>query len=287
MQLPGPLDALRQTRLWQRLRDWRYLRRQRARRIFYRQFVPPRSLVFDIGANVGHYTLIFQSLSARVLAVEPQAELAAGLRRRFAGSKDVQIVQTALGRQESTATLHKATGLSEVASLRTDISERSRFANLYDRAAVETVPVTTLVALVQQYGRPDFCKIDVEGFEIEVLAGLNTALPLVSFEFNREFWPETEVCLNCLDALGRYRFNYALGENDALELPDWPDSRQLRAVLVRRSPAAQAVFEQALAQVAGLDERLLAGLGAGPEEEALTLVLGKLLRAFTAPQPAL
>ncbi|MDG3618465.1 MarR family transcriptional regulator, partial [Pseudomonas aeruginosa] len=31
---------------------------------------------------------------------------------------------------------------------------------------------------------------------------------------------------------------------------------------------------------AGLDERLLAGLGSGPEEEALTLVLGKLLRAF-------
>ncbi|MBF2950475.1 MarR family transcriptional regulator, partial [Pseudomonas aeruginosa] len=51
-------------------------------------------------------------------------------------------------------------------------------------------------------------------------------------------------------------------------------------VLVRRSPAAQAVFEQALAQVAGLDERLLATLGAGPEEEALTLALGKLLRAF-------
>ncbi len=35
-----------------------------------------------------------------------------------------------------------------------------------------------------------------------------------------------------------------------------------------------------LAQVAGLDERLLAGLGSGPEEEALTLALGKLLRAF-------
>ncbi len=59
-----------------------------------------------------------------------------------------------------------------------------------------------------------------------------------------------------------------------------PDPDDGRAVLVRRSPAAQAGFEQALAQVAGLDERLLAGLGAGPEEEALTLVLGKLLRAF-------
>ncbi len=59
-----------------------------------------------------------------------------------------------------------------------------------------------------------------------------------------------------------------------------PDPDDGRAVLVRRSPAAQEVFEQALAQVAGLDERLLAALGAGPEEEALTLALGKLLRAF-------
>lgn len=51
-------------------------------------------------------------------------------------------------------------------------------------------------------------------------------------------------------------------------------------MLMRRSPAAQAVLEQALARVAGLDERLLATLDAGPEEEALTLALGRLLRAL-------
>ncbi len=47
-----------------------------------------------------------------------------------------------------------------------------------------------------------------------------------------------------------------------------PDPDDGRAVLVRRSPAAQAVFEQALARVAGARRRLLAALGAGPEEGA-------------------
>ncbi|HBP5564010.1 MarR family transcriptional regulator [Pseudomonas paraeruginosa] len=58
-----------------------------------------------------------------------------------------------------------------------------------------------------------------------------------------------------------------------------PDPEDGRAVLVRRSRAAQAVFEQALERVARLDEALLASLEAG-ENGTLAVALGKLLRAL-------
>jgi 16S rRNA A1518/A1519 N6-dimethyltransferase RsmA/KsgA/DIM1 with predicted DNA glycosylase/AP lyase activity len=50
---------------------------------FYRQFIKPNDLVFDVGANIGNYTAIFLALGARVLAIEPQAECMAQLRARF------------------------------------------------------------------------------------------------------------------------------------------------------------------------------------------------------------
>ena len=45
------------------------------------------------------------------------------------------------------------------------------------------VEVTTLDRLIAIYGAPTFCKIDVEGSELQVLEGLTEALPALSFEF--------------------------------------------------------------------------------------------------------
>ncbi len=224
MPLPPAFDFLRRTRLWQSLRDARYLRRHRKRSDFYRQFVRHNALVFDIGANVGHYALIFHHLGARVVAVEPQSDLASGLRRRFQSKPRIDIVQTALGAAPSSATLHKTADLSEVASLRSDVAARSRFAAEHPFTASEIVPVATLDSLILRFGTPDFCKIDVEGFEREVLAGLTCPLPLCSFEFNREFWDVAASCIARLSALGDYRFNYALGESNALARADWTDA---------------------------------------------------------------
>jgi FkbM family methyltransferase len=224
-------NGLRGTRLWSRLRDFRHLCRHRAKRRFLSEFIGMNDLVFDIGANVGHYTLMARSLGAEVVAVEPQAALAAALRRRFGRSPKVHVLQCAVGSSTETATLRKTADLSEVASLRHDVQERSRFAKSHSFSQSETVKVITLEELMECHGRPDFCKIDVEGHESPVLAGLKTTIGRLSFEFNREYRDDTERCVDLLSALGPYCFNYALGENNRLAELGWLDAEQLKGAI--------------------------------------------------------
>ncbi len=89
------------------------------------------------------------------------------------------------------------------------------------------VPVTTIDALIQEFGLPKFCKIDVEGFEYEVLQGLSCPISFIAFEFTREFINDAMLCIEYLGSSGSADFNYALGETPALVLSNWTDSNTL------------------------------------------------------------
>ena len=66
-----------------------------------------------------------------------------------------------------------------------------------------TVPVTTLDDLIESYGRPDFLKIDVEGFELDVLKGLSSSVRLLSLEFFSDEMDRLQDCLAILRQLGK------------------------------------------------------------------------------------
>lgn len=88
----------------------------------------------------------------------------------------------------------------------------------------QRVSVTTLDRLIEQYGVPVFCKIDVEGFEFQVLRGLSGPLKAVSFEFTPEFIDAAVNCVRYLSQLGSNRFNYSVRESMCLSLPGGVDA---------------------------------------------------------------
>jgi hypothetical protein len=94
-----------------------------------------------------------------------------------------------------------------------------------------TVPCITLDWMICDYGCPTFVKIDVEGFEDQVLAGLTAQVPALSFEFTTIARPVAQACLDRLAALGPYRFDVALGETQRLVFGDWVDVHTMAAYL--------------------------------------------------------
>jgi FkbM family methyltransferase len=204
--------------------------RRKARR-FYRQFVPQGGLCFDVGANMGERTEVFVDLGARVVAVEPQPDCAETLRRRFKAG--VEVVEGALGAQSGEAELLVA-NYHTLASLSREwveaVQASGRFsAYSWDRSIV--VPVLTLEELIARVGEPDFCKIDVEGFELEVSRGLGRPLAALSVEFDFERAASRIAAVEHLARLGMTRFNFSYGESMELALSDWVGSAEIIAFL--------------------------------------------------------
>jgi FkbM family methyltransferase len=208
-------------------------RSRSAFRRHYAQFVSRGDLVFDVGANHGNRTQTFLELGAAVVAVEPQAACAAELRSRFGENGKLTVVESALGAETGTAELLVAP-YDTVATLSSSwvehVQEAGRFR--FEWSGGATVAVTTLDALVEQHGIPAFCKIDVEGYEAEVLAGLSRPLPALSFEYTPEHHDAAVACLDRLAGLGMRSFSLSAGES--LVLGEWTSrdgiERQLDAV---------------------------------------------------------
>jgi len=202
------------------------------RTTLYGRWVQPGDLVFDIGANLGNRTRVFAGLGARVIAVEPQSHCQRALRWLFLGQRRVRIIAAAAGRDHTPQRMVQfdtdvlsSMNPAWIAAAR----ESGRFGELKTVREV-MVPCVTLDELIARHGRPVFTKIDVEGYEAEVLAGLSQTTGTVSFEITPEMSATTENCLLRLTALGYRQFQFSPGETMALDGP-WLEAAALRAVL--------------------------------------------------------
>lgn len=95
------------------------------------------------------------------------------------------------------------------------------------------VRTRSLDQMIATYGLPRFIKIDVEGFELNVLNGLSHPVSWVTFEHTPELLDETEKCVRRMKVISEgYLFNYCLGENLQFALSEHVDcSTFINAVL--------------------------------------------------------
>lgn len=190
----------------------------------YGRFVKPGDLVFDVGAHVGDRVAAFRRLGARVVAVEPQPALRATLKLFHGRDAAVTIEPAALGRTEGSVALKLNLDNPTVSTASADFIRAADGARGWERQAwtkTLQVPMTTLDALIARHGVPAFVKIDVEGFEAEVLAGLSRPVAALSFEFTTIQPAVAAAAIDRCAALGYASFNAALGESQTLVHACW------------------------------------------------------------------
>jgi len=212
----------------------------RARRLqnLYSEFVRPGDLVFDVGAHVGNHATTFATLGARVIAIEPQPVFARFLKRIYRHSKVIRVLEVAVGPENGKANLHVSSDTPTLSSLEPGwietISGAPGFEGTRWESEVE-VEVLTLDSLIETFGMPAFCKLDIEGGELGALQGLTLPLPAIAWEYLPAV-PDLAVgCLERLESLGDYIFNWSRAERALLQ-PEWVGKGQVLEHLAGLNP---------------------------------------------------
>jgi FkbM family methyltransferase len=187
----------------------------------YRQFINKDDLVFDVGANIGNRAKFFNDLGARVVCVEPQEKCVAILKEKFKNNPAITIVPKGLSDKVGTITLYTSDESSVIATMSEKWKDEGRFAGNTNWNNSKIVELSTLDILISEFGLPKFCKIDVEGFEKNVLSGLSNKIPFISFEFTMEFLNDAIDCLTILQKNGAIKVNYSVGETMLFANPDF------------------------------------------------------------------
>jgi len=165
----------------------------------------PGGVVLDVGANIGVYSMLFArwgGSAGRVFAFEPAPSTLELLRAHLRLNQleaQVEVVAQAVSDKVGEAVFytHSFSGensLNPVFSARGDIASSVR------------VPVTTLDQFCQARNlAPTLIKIDVEGFELQVLQGARETIlrhrPALVVEMHTHIWPDIKVRPEAMAAL--------------------------------------------------------------------------------------
>ncbi len=200
----------------------------------YAGFVIPGSLVFDVGAHLGNRIPPLLSLGARVVAVEPQPGCTGLLSLWYGRRRGVDLVFAAAGEAPGRTPLYVCGEYPTLSSLAPDwvarVSEDPLFDGLRWKEG-EPVEVVTLDELRRSFGEPDFVKIDVEGYEMKVLAGTGEPLKALSFEYLPASAETALQVIDQLEAVAEYRYTVSWGESMRFISGDWMNAAELRILL--------------------------------------------------------
>jgi FkbM family methyltransferase len=208
--------------------------RRRRMGAFYRQFLNPGDLAFDVGAHVGNRVRVFRRIGARVIAVEPQPDFVALLRLLYGRNPGVVIEASGVATVPGEGKLHLSTRTPTVStfadSWMNDVQTDKRFQRIrWD--TVISVPLVSLDELIARHGEPQFCKIDVEGFEHEVLTGLSQPLAALSFEYIPAAAARAIACIERTSALGDYHYRHSRVETHRWADRSWLEPQAMIDIL--------------------------------------------------------
>jgi FkbM family methyltransferase len=204
---------------------------------FYATFVKKGDICFDVGANVGNRIKPLLSIGAKVVAIEPQEKCFNYLKSKF--GRQIRLVGKGLGAAPAVKDFHLSADTT-ISSFSDEwinaVKDTHRFQEKKWDQTVQ-VEMTTADELVATYGKPAFIKIDVEGYELEVLKGLSQPIPMISFEYTVPEQPQRAI--QCIEQIEKHNnhieCNYSIGEDLVWAAAHWLTAADMKTLIL--SPA--------------------------------------------------
>lgn len=157
-------------------------------KIHYKKLIKPGDTVLDVGANIGFHSLYFAELTGptgKVFSFEPIQVNYDAFKHNLSLNNFIQIIpqQIALGNENNTLAIH----------LDLEQSNPGAFNLLTEGTKNHTIKCEKGDDFSNNLGidKVNFIKIDVEGYEYEVLKGLKSTIhrsrPIINFEYDKNY----------------------------------------------------------------------------------------------------
>jgi FkbM family methyltransferase len=169
------------------------------------------NLIFDVGAHKGEDTAFYLAKGYRVVAIEAHPTFCELLAKRFQGavaSGQLTILNTAISRKAGKIDFFINDDNSVWGTTNPEWVDRNR---QLGASAVKKLVVDScrLSDVVKRFGVPHYCKIDIEGNDVDALASFaesGTVPDFVSIESEKLDWHRLIKELRLFHSLGYRRF---------------------------------------------------------------------------------
>jgi FkbM family methyltransferase len=180
-------------------------------------------LVFDVGCNIGNKSVEYLSCGTKVVGFEPQPNCVDQLTDKFKNTTNIIIEPIGLDEKKGESFIYEASH-NTISSMSEDFIEtvkKQRFKD-YTWGNKINIDVDTLDNMIEKHGKPNYIKIDVEGYELNVLKGLTTPIDVISIEFTPELCHTTIDCINYVESInGDCVYNYGYREEKNFKFENW------------------------------------------------------------------
>lgn len=176
------------------------------------------NLIFDIGANQGLFSdrCISVFPSTKIILIEPNPFLVSKLKEKYNNIENITILNNLVSENSEELIDFYISNADTISTASKDWITSSRFSKNYSWNKVLKILSINLDTLIKNYGIPNLIKIDVEGYEYEVIKGLSIKANEICFEWAEEQYEKINKTCDYLMSLGYTEFGYIEGDEHLL-----------------------------------------------------------------------